>query len=120
MKTRIAVLAFAMLMPLSAFSADLSCLTVPKNDELYSQAGSFNKQQFREEMIGQQEDPKQDLMGCALSVTQGGSPGDAVKGNCGCKKAVEKLCKFNKKKKRIEAKDGANVAFCVPFAPWNL
>lgn len=120
MKSKLATFALALLLPLSGFAADLSCLSVPKNDELYSQAGGFNKQQFREEMIGQQENPVQDLMGCALSVTQGGSPGKGVKENCGCKKAIEKLCSFNVKKKKISASGGADAALCAPFAPWNL
>ena len=120
MKKRLAVLVLSIMLPFSAFAADMSCFSVPKNDDLYSQVGDFNKQQFREQKIGEQENPAQDLMGCAMSVTQGGNPANAIKGNCGCQKAIKKLCSFNIKKKRVSASGGADAAFCVPFAPWNL
>jgi len=120
MKKTFTALFFALLLPSFAFAADMECLVLPQADSQQTEAGGFNKKEFREEGITQTENPAMDLMGCAASVTQGGSPGSAVKGNCGCKKAIKKLCSFNVKKQRVKASGGADVAWCVPFAPWML
>lgn len=120
MKKTLAALFFAFILPSCAFAADMECLVLPEADSQQMEAGGFNKKEFREQSIAQNENPAMDLMGCAASVTQGGSPGSAVKGNCGCKKAIEKLCSFNKKKQRVKASGGADVAWCIPFAPWML
>jgi hypothetical protein len=121
MKKSLCVLVFSMLMPVLAHAAaDLSCLSIPANDEQLTNTGSFNKKDFREEMIGQQQNPATDLMGCAASVTQAGNPASAVKDNCGCKKAIESLCSFKNKNHKITASGGADVAWCAPFAPWAL
>lgn len=120
MKKTFGVFVFSLLLPVFAQAADMSCFSTPDNDDQLTNTGSFNKKNFREEMTGQLENPATDLMGCAASVTQGGSPAKAVKDNCGCKKAISNLCSFNIKKHRISASGGASVAWCAPFAPWAL
>ncbi|WP_410951541.1 hypothetical protein [Pseudomonas sp. S1(2024)] len=120
MKKLLGVLLFSLLIPSVSHAADLSCLSIPANDDMLTNTGSFNKKEYREELIGQQENPATDLMGCAASVLDGKSAASSVKGNCGCKKAIASLCSFNIKKHRIKASGGASVAWCAPFAPWNL
>lgn len=101
------------LFPLFAM-ADMSCLGIKNYNDPTGQKEEQTKSGYEEK-----QNPAADLMGCFASVKDGLGAG-VVKGECGCKQAVKKLCSFNVKKKRVSASGGADVAWCAVFAPWAL
>lgn len=102
---------------LPAFAlADQSCLKLDGTGIDPNGGGAKQIEQTYKE----KQDPVSDLMGCAAEVTQGGMGASEVKGTCGCKQAVQKLCKYNTKKQKVKASGGADKAWCAVFAPWAL
>ncbi|MHD0644638.1 hypothetical protein ACYPKM_03230 [Pseudomonas aeruginosa] len=111
------IVVFFLSMALSSFAlADMSCMNLSAGG---MDPNSKTGQKITDDTKSNQ-DPAADLYGCFMEVSQGGMGASEVKGNCGCKQSVQKLCKFNTKKHKIKASGGADKAWCAVFAPWAL
>lgn len=92
--------------------ADPSCFTAT---EFGGGAGNAAKAQQIKDKLQEMKNPQLDLLGCFLNVNESGGNPASVKKECGCKQAIEKLCK--KKHGALKAKSGSGVpsAWCAAF-----
>lgn len=110
------LVAMSTLMISTTASANMKCFKEPGNYEQGKDIGGFDKESSVKQGYEDVQDPLMDLTGCVLQLAFEG-PGGVLK-ICGCKEAVQELCKFDTKKFKVGAKGGASIAMCAPFAPW--
>jgi hypothetical protein len=101
----------------SLAGADMKCYKEPSNTGAELNTGTFDKQANMQQGYDNGENPAAELAGCFAQTAFEG-PQSIVSNHCGCKEAIQKLCKFDWDDGHLDisASGGASRAWCVPFS----
>ncbi|WP_415912701.1 hypothetical protein [Neptuniibacter sp. QD37_11] len=121
MRAKLLCFILAFFIPFAANAGEFGCFTDPGVDRGHNFAPKerMDKKATRSQMMRDMDNPAKRLFICYLQVANEG-PASILSNHCGCAPAKSQLCSYNIKKKRVSASGGAQVAWCLAFAPWMM